>query len=300
MPSARDARVGDARRASAAPPRRRRRCAPGPCGRAPRRARGRPGRTPRRSRAAHRVPGATTSRASSSASMTGTPRRRSRAATVLLPEAMPPVSPKRCTRLPCAYTFAFAPMREATTSPQARRDGACSRPAWRRRLVARGLGRRGRADARLRSCPPAARSRRFTPVAVRRRPARRAPHRRRPTAPATPPSPRPTTSTSPASSTPGWPAWPRASAATSGASSGTSSTSRPSAPGFASRFTRLGAADQDRVLASSRRRRATLLRAGFDGLKIARLHGLLPRPAHLAHRRLRRAAAWAGRQGGWR
>ena len=44
------------------------------------------------------VPGATTSRASVSASMTGRPRLRQCAATLLLPEAMPPVRPN--TRMP--------------------------------------------------------------------------------------------------------------------------------------------------------------------------------------------------------
>jgi gluconate 2-dehydrogenase subunit 3-like protein len=41
----------------------------------------------------------------------------------------------------------------------------------------------------------------------------------------------------------------------------------PIAAGFASRFTRLGPQDQDRVLASIERSSSDLLRAGFDGLR---------------------------------
>src|SRR5258708_2091947 len=59
------------------------------------------------------VRGATTSRATSSASMTGTAWARKRAATVLLPEAIPPVSPKRCTSRPAeGYTFTGPRMRD--------------------------------------------------------------------------------------------------------------------------------------------------------------------------------------------
>jgi hypothetical protein len=54
------------------------------------------------------VPGATTSRASKSASMTGTPQSRNRAATALFPDAMPPVSPNRCTTRFCATNGAVA------------------------------------------------------------------------------------------------------------------------------------------------------------------------------------------------
>src|SRR5579883_1743682 len=63
------------------------------------------------------VPGATTSRATSSASITGTPRARRRAATVLLPDAIPPVSPKRCTRRRGIYTFVVGTMRESSVRP---------------------------------------------------------------------------------------------------------------------------------------------------------------------------------------
>ncbi len=41
----------------------------------------------------------------------------------------------------------------------------------------------------------------------------------------------------------------------------------PLASGYASRFTRLGPAEQDRVLASIESSSSSLLRAGFDGLK---------------------------------
>src|SRR5262249_22561829 len=60
------------------------------------------------------VPGATARRASSSASITGTPRARSRAATALFPDAIPPVSPKRCTRR--CYTAYRDRVRSTTVS----------------------------------------------------------------------------------------------------------------------------------------------------------------------------------------
>ena len=53
------------------------------------------GRTARRSRPSAGVPGSTTSRASTSASMTIAPRAASSAATKLFPEAIPPVKPTR-------------------------------------------------------------------------------------------------------------------------------------------------------------------------------------------------------------
>ena len=67
----------------------------------------------------------------------------------------------------------------------------------------------------------------------------------------------------------------------------------PLGVGCASRFTRLSAGDQDRVLAWLESNDQDLLRAGVRRAQVARLHGLLPRPAHVAHRRLRRPARGA-------
>ena len=64
----------------------------------------------------------------------------------------------------------------------------------------------------------------------------------------------------------------------------------PLGVGLVSRFTRLSAVDQDRVLGVARIELAGPPARRVRRPEVARLHGLLPRPAHLADPRLRRSA----------
>ena len=69
----------------------------------------------------------------------------------------------------------------------------------------------------------------------------------------------------------------------------------PLRAGLASRFTRLDAREQDRVLAATEASSSDLLRAGLRRAEVAGAHGLLPRRAHVGDRRLRRSARRAAR-----
>ena len=97
----------------------------------------------------------------------------------------------------------------------------------------------------------------------------------RPIATATRRSRRPTTSTWPASSTGGSGEWVPGLGGTSSRRfvAYASSSVAPLREGLAARFSRLPAADQDRVLAATEASSSDLLRAGFDGLKSLCLMG---------------------------
>ena len=169
---------------------------------------------------------------------------------------------------PSAYTFACrADARGDRTSPKL---DATAPPQGRRRrlgLVAGRLGRRRRADARLRAARRAATLAGASPRGSSSSSSTRPAASSRPTAPATAPSPRPTT-LDVAGFVDGWVARMDARVRRDlGRFLGYVEHLAPVGAGFGSRFTRLGAADQDAVLASVEASSNDLLRAGFDGLK---------------------------------
>ena len=232
------------------------------------------------------------------------PRARSRAATVLLPEAIPPVSPKRCTEPACPILSTGSirmPPRPGPVRPPRSCPGA---PAQGARAAA--APRRSRGSARRRRPRPAA-----THFAAG--PHSRGLHRRgsssssstrrgaslRPTAPATPSIP-----TADDLDVAGF---------VDALDRRACRRPRPARSRALPRLRRAPRAPRRRLrlaLHAPRRRptrtacsprssrpRAICSARGFDGLQVARLHGLLPRPAHLAHRRLRRAARRTGPAG---